>query len=437
MARSESMEGRFTRFIEDFEDDKGELTYEHAISEMVVKGIKSFVVNFTELYGFDEELARTVMYDPETYSAIFGSVVRSKLRTRDPLFAESLDRANIRYRNLPAETHLRKIGSQDISHLVMVNGIIVRASAVTPLVTRATFRCSICGDLNHLEQSGQTMMKPQKCGSCDNRKGFELVPKESVFIDSQSLSLQECPEDLPTGQIPRAIKVELKDDLVDRARPGDRITLTGFIKLLPRYGRGGELRTFNLNLEASYVDVEEDELLELTPEDIEEIKVLGSDPLIHQNLLTSIAPSIYGNEYIKQAVLYMLLGGVAKERADVRIRGDINVLLLGDPGTAKSQMLNYASKVSPRAILTTGRGSTAAGLTAAIYASRGKLKTLVIAGEEPGGQLTLTTDVEDFPGFPEVIQGPELMTRMKKQAQRLGADFVDGNVTSVDFSSIV
>ncbi len=80
-------------------------------------------------------------------------------------------------------------------------------------------------------------------------------------------------------------------------------------------------------------------------------------------------------------------------------------------------------------------GSGPAGLTAAIYASRGKLKTLVIAGEEPGGQLTLTTDVEDFPGFPVVIQGPELMTRMKKQAQRLGADFVDGNVTSVDFSS--
>ena len=382
MARQESMEGAFTRFIEDHEDDKGELVYEQAISEMVVKGEKSLLINFTDLYGFDAELARMILDDPETHSVLFASVVRSKLKTRDPLFAESLDRINIRYRNLPADTQLRKIGSVHISHLVMVHGIIVRASSVTPLVVRASFRCPACGEISGQDQSGQTLVKPQKCIACDNRKGFELVPRESVFIDSQKLTIQERPEDLPPGQLPRSVNVELKDDIVDIARPGDRITLTGYIKLLPRYGRGGELRTFDLNIDASYVDVSgrDAELLDLSPEEEEEMRAIAADPFVHQNLLKSIAPSIYGNDYIKEAVLYLLLGGVSREREDVRIRGDINVLLVGDPGTAKSQMLNYAAKVAPRGLMTTGRGSTAAGLTAAVVKEGGTGSFVLEAG---------------------------------------------------------
>ena len=83
---------------------------------------------------------------------------------------------------------------------------------------------------------------------------------------------------------------------------------------------------------------------------------------------------------------------------------------------------------------TTVIGSGPAGLTAAIYASRGKLATLVILGSQMGGQLMLTTDVEDFPGFPEIVQGPELILRMKSQAERLGAEFTNGEVTNVDVS---
>ncbi|MCJ2530912.1 MAG: thioredoxin-disulfide reductase [Candidatus Thermoplasmatota archaeon] len=80
-------------------------------------------------------------------------------------------------------------------------------------------------------------------------------------------------------------------------------------------------------------------------------------------------------------------------------------------------------------------GSGPAGLTSAVYATRGNLKTLVIAGFEYGGQLMLTTDVENYPGFPEGIQGPDLMDVMIKQAERFGAEFVYENATSVDFTS--
>jgi len=382
VARLESVEQSFTQFIEDYTDDNGDFKYDQRISELAVKGEKSFIIDFTDLYSFDMDLAQLIMDDPEGNTSIFTTVVRSKLRTRDPIYAESLKRINIRYRNLPAEIQLRKLGSDHIGRLVMIHGIIVRASSITPLVTRATFMCPVCGELNHVEQSGQTLQKPQKCLACDNRKNFELVPKESVFLDQQLVTIQERPEDLPPGQLPRSIIVELKDDLVDVARPGDRITLTGFIRILPRYGRGGELRTFDLQIDASFCEVSgrESELLELSVEDEAEILEIAKDPFVHQKLLNSIAPSIYGNDYIKEAVLYLLLGGVGKDLEDVKIRGDINVLLVGDPGTAKSQMLNFAAKVAPRGLMTTGRGSTAAGLTAAVVKEGGTGNFVLEAG---------------------------------------------------------
>jgi len=80
-------------------------------------------------------------------------------------------------------------------------------------------------------------------------------------------------------------------------------------------------------------------------------------------------------------------------------------------------------------------GSGPAGLTSAIYGARGGLDVTVVSGLEPGGQLMLTTDVENFPGFEEPVLGPVLMKQMRSQAQRLGVKFVDDVVKSVDFSN--
>jgi len=361
---------------ERFQDFLKSEKYRERISQMSVAGKTSLIVDFDDLLAFDSTLAQSIQETPDEYLKHANNAALAQLQIEDPEYAGKIEIVNVRLRGLPVTTPMRNIGSEHIGKLIMLEGIIVRATPASPMITRAAFKCRRCGTITYVNQTGQFIRAPFKCSdpTCSRTGAFELVQENSEFIDSQQMRIQERPEDLPPGQLPRWINVDIVGrDMVDIARPGDHVSIVGIVRAtISTLPRGGKLRIFRLSVDAIYIDVvsKEPELVLISPEEEKNILELAKDPWVHRNIMRSIAPSIYGYEHIKEAIMYLLFGGVAKSLPDISIRGDMNVLLVGDPGTAKSQLLQYVARIAPRGLYTSGRGTTAAGLTAAVLRER-------------------------------------------------------------------
>ncbi len=361
------------RFQEFFKNE----TYRQRISQMSVAGKVSLMVDFEELLAFDQRLAEQLLEFPEDYLRHASNAAYAQLQIEDQEYAEKIETVNVRIVRLLEAAQLRKLGSDLIGNLVMVEGIVVRSSPVRPMVMQGAFKCKRCGTVMPIIQSGLFLKAPFACSSpdCGSKGPFDFVQEESTFIDSQDLRLQERPEDLPPGQLPRTLSVKLVGtEIVDIARPGDHVSVVGIVRATaPTMPGVGKLRTFTLHIDANSIEVlgKEPETALISPEEEEKILELAKDPWIHRKIISSIAPSIYGYDHIKEAIMYILFGGVAKTLPDISIRGEMNALLVGDPGTAKSQLLQYVARIAPRGLYTSGRGTTAAGLTAAVIREKG------------------------------------------------------------------
>jgi replicative DNA helicase Mcm len=167
----------------------------------------------------------------------------------------------------------------------------------------------------------------------------------------------------------------LEEDLLDpklekKHYPGNKVTIVGIVKEIPKpLNTGGISTTFDLCIEANSIDTVEEEFedITITADDEHMIKELASKPNVYEKFTKSIAPSIYGHENIKEAIVLQLLSGVRKVRDDgTKTRGDIHIFLVGDPGSGKSELLRYVSTLAPKARYVSGKGASAAGITAAV-----------------------------------------------------------------------
>ena len=275
---------------------------------------------------------------------------------------------NIRFTNLPKKIAIRNIRSDDINTFVSAEGILRKTTEVRPRVVEAVFKCP-AGHFTVRKQKYGKFIEPDGCATdgCAFKK-LELLPKRSKFVDSQKLRIQESPEGLRGGEQPQTLDIDVTDDLSGKVSAGDRVIINGILRSMQRVVKGEKSTVFDIFLECNSIEVAEKEFeeVEIDEEAENEIIALSKNPMIYRMITHSVAPTIYGSEDVKQAIVLQLFGGIAKEMPDgSHLRGDIHVLLIGDPGIAKSQLLRYVVKLSPRAIYTSGQSSTSAGLTAA------------------------------------------------------------------------
>ncbi|PWZ00443.1 putative DNA replication licensing factor [Testicularia cyperi] len=271
---------------------------------------------------------------------------------------------------------VRAVKGSHLGKLITVRGIVTRVSEVKPFLLVDAYACDVCGAEIFQEVTSRQYMPLTQCNSrrcMTNATRGPLYPqvRASKFVPFQEVKIQEMADQVPVGHIPRSMTIHVYGPLTRSMNPGDVVHVGGIFLPMPYSGfkaiRAGLLTDTYLDAQSVHQLKKQYNAMERTPEIAEQIAALKDDPALYQKLAASIAPEIYGHEDVKKCLLLLLVGGVSKRMGDgMKIRGDINVCLMGDPGVAKSQLLKYISKVAPRGIYTTGRGSSGVGLTAAV-----------------------------------------------------------------------
>jgi len=354
---------QISKFQEFFEDN-----YHAEILELIRKGKNFIIVDFVKLLNYDPDLSTFLLdYPDELIKAAEIAIEKFDLPS-------TMKNFKVRFINLPESQNITisDIRSNHIDKFLVVEGVVRQKSDVRPQVTTARFECPSCGNVISVIQLEKAFKEPNKCG-CGRKGKFRLLSKE--FVDAQGVVLEEASEDLEGGEQPKRMNIFLSRDLVSplsekKTNPGSRIRVAGVLKEVPVELRSGAKATrFDLIIESnSVVAVQEDFYdISISKEEEKRIIELAKDSKCVEKLIQSVAPSIYGYDKIKEALIFQLVGGNRKKRADGAItRGDMHILLIGDPGAAKSQLLKRMALVAPKARYVSGKGVSGAGLTASV-----------------------------------------------------------------------
>lgn len=416
------VENIFLEFLKSFRlDPSGELFYESEIEAMKSNESTTMFIDFSHVMRYNDLLQKAISDEYLRLEPYLKNACKRYVMEQKPTFIADDNPnkdINVAFFNIPLLKRLRDLTTAEVGKLVSITGVVTRTSEVRPELLQGTFKCLECGSvIKNVEQQFK-YTEPVICmnATCANRTKWALVRQESKFADWQRVRMQETSKEIPAGSLPRSLDVILRHEIVEQARAGDTVIFTGTVVVIPDIsalaspGERAECRrdapqrknsavghdgvrglralgvrdlSYRLAFIANSVqisdgrreadirnrkkDADEDDNQQFMQEELDEIQRMRNTPDFFNKLVDSIAPTVFGHQDIKRAILLMLLGGVHKcTHEGINLRGDINVCIVGDPSCAKSQFLKYTSGLVPRSVYTSGKSSSAAGLTATV-----------------------------------------------------------------------
>ncbi|KAL1129938.1 hypothetical protein AAG570_012882 [Ranatra chinensis] len=384
---NQALKFRFKDFLKQFHFGNFDYVYRDALKQNYNLQMYYLEVNLEDLASFDEFLAQKIYKEPAETLPLFeeaAKAVADEVTSPRPSDEKEVKDIQIMLTSDSVPSSLRQLKSDSVSHLVKIPGIIISASGVMAKATSISIQCRSCGNIIPklpIKPGFEGYALPRRCTSEQSSVSkcpldpYQILTDKCQCVDFQVLKLQELTDSVPQGEMPRHVQLFSDRYLCDKVVPGNRVLVIGVccIKKVKASKRGGGSRDKSVGVRTPYIRVigiqadQEGSKTTISSEEEELFKNLASTPNIYDRLSKSIAPSIFGFTDIKKAIACLLFGGSRKRTPDgICRRGDINILLIGDPGTAKSQLLKFVEKTSPIGMYTSGKGSSAAGLTASV-----------------------------------------------------------------------